>query len=235
MLCSVLFSKIPSKSAVLEQEGLRFTDLVIFFILNAILNGHIHAVIATFSQANICHITSACTTETPQLGGKTERQQETCGVSQRQAESQDIWHAYREVHLPVEESATKKGGMEGCSSLLCPNLPRSVKGSLPRAQLQPERGKCQTCSSSSFLLLGREKRQQDVSWTAGMGLAFTEASPVTCESNEHKPYKFNLPGKNPGENLCRETVMTFEVKLKASSTPVRKGKGKKAFMCHFYT
>jgi len=31
------------------------------------------------------------------------------------------------------------------------------------------------------------------------------------------------PGKNPGENLCRETVMTLEVKLKASSTPeVRK-------------
>lgn len=65
-----------------------------------------------------------------------------------------------------------------------------------------------------------------------MGLAFTEALPAMCEPNEHKPHMFNLPGKNPGENLCRETVMTFEVKLKASSTPVRKGK--KAFMHHLH-
>lgn len=27
------------------------------------------------------------------------------------------------------------------------------------------------------------------------------------------------PGKNPGENLCKDTVMTLDVKLKASSTP----------------
>lgn len=105
MLCSVLFSKIPSKSAVSEKKGLRFTDLVIFFILNAILNGHVHAVIATLSQANICHITGACTTETPQLGGEAEQQQETCGVSQRQAESQDIWHAHGEVHSPTPRKA----------------------------------------------------------------------------------------------------------------------------------
>lgn len=29
----------------------------------------------------------------------------------------------------------------------------------------------------------------------------------------------NQPGKKPGENLCRDTVITLEVKLKASSTP----------------
>lgn len=49
---------------------------------------------------------------------------------------------------------------------------------------------------------------------------------MTREPNEHKHRKFNLPGKNPGENLCRETVMTFEVKLKASSTPIKKEKRK---------
>lgn len=31
----------------------------------------------------------------------------------------------------------------------------------------------------------------------------------------------DLPGKNPGENLCRDTVITLDVKLKASSTPAR--------------
>lgn len=31
----------------------------------------------------------------------------------------------------------------------------------------------------------------------------------------------DLPGKNPGENLCRDTVITLDVKLKASSTPTR--------------
>lgn len=30
------------------------------------------------------------------------------------------------------------------------------------------------------------------------------------------------PGKNPGENLCSDTVMTLEVKLNASSTPVNR-------------
>lgn len=33
------------------------------------------------------------------------------------------------------------------------------------------------------------------------------------------------PGKNPGENLCRDTVMTLDVKLKASSTPAGRTKG----------
>lgn len=77
----------------------------------------------------------------------------------------------------------------------------------------------------------REEAARHISWTAGMGLVFTEASPVMYEPNEHKPHKFNLPGKNPGENLCRETVMTFEVKLKASSTPIRKEK--KSFHASF--
>lgn len=35
------------------------------------------------------------------------------------------------------------------------------------------------------------------------------------------------PGKNPGENLCRDTVITLDVKLKASSTPVGRGEGNK--------
>lgn len=52
-------------------------------------------------------------------------------------------------------------------------------------------------------------------------------------TNRYKPRQINLPGKNPGENLCRETVITFEVKLKASSTPGRRGKRKKAFK-HFH-
>lgn len=38
------------------------------------------------------------------------------------------------------------------------------------------------------------------------------------------------PGKNPGENLCRETVMTLDVKLKASSTP--EGKKTKKKCCY---
>lgn len=33
------------------------------------------------------------------------------------------------------------------------------------------------------------------------------------------------PGKNPGENLCKDTVMTLDVKLKASSTPAGRTKG----------
>lgn len=37
----------------------------------------------------------------------------------------------------------------------------------------------------------------------------------------------HLPGKNPGENLCRDTVMTLEVKLKASSTPTRERNGRR--------
>lgn len=54
---------------------------------------------------------------------------------------------------------------------------------------------------------------------------------MTREPNEHKRRKFNLPGKNPGENLCRETVMTFEVKLKASSTPIKE---KRKLSCIIY-
>lgn len=34
----------------------------------------------------------------------------------------------------------------------------------------------------------------------------------------------DLPGKNPGENLCRDTVITLDVKLKASSTPIKREK-----------
>lgn len=34
----------------------------------------------------------------------------------------------------------------------------------------------------------------------------------------------DLPGKNPGENLCRDTVITLDVKLKASSTPTKREK-----------
>lgn len=40
----------------------------------------------------------------------------------------------------------------------------------------------------------------------------------------YREHAVDLPGKNPGENLCRDTVITLDVKLKASSTPTKREK-----------